>query len=74
MWHTNMDNMFHIWQIKPIPNATVTNKSCSFDAPTTRPLTIANNLLIATGHDANSSYCVLLVIKSLIQNFNLKKC
>ena len=22
MWHTNMDNMFYIWHIKPIPNAT----------------------------------------------------
>ena len=32
MWHTNMDNMFYIWHIKPMPNATVTNKSCSFDA------------------------------------------
>ena len=80
MWHTNMDNIFYIWHIKPIPNATVTNKSCSFDAPTTRPLTIwfcsslgncawniANVLLIATGHDANSSNCnapiVLLVMK-----------
>ena len=40
MWQTNMDNMFYIWQIKPIPNATVTNKSFSFDTPTTTPLTI----------------------------------
>ena len=38
MWHTNMDNMFYILQIKPIPNATVTNKSCSFDAPTQQGL------------------------------------